>query len=266
MNIRKYGKSPYELAVVHGGPGGAGEVEPVARFLSRFFGVLEPIQNARSVKGQVDELYESTRPLVDKPVVLAGHSWGAWLSLLCAAKYPELVKKLILISSGPFEDRYAEGINRQRISRLSVNERKEYFDILNRLGNNNPPSRNDDFLRLGDLCKKADIVEPVDDAPAFTPAVELTDDPEKIHMSIWPEAARLRTSGGLLSSAACIKCPVIVIHGDNDSHPFQGVKEPLSRHFKNMQCYVLDKCGHYPWLEKHASVKFYEIMRYETLK
>lgn len=46
---RRYGKSPFITAVIHGGPGAAGEMAPVARELSRTGGVLEPLQTAETV-------------------------------------------------------------------------------------------------------------------------------------------------------------------------------------------------------------------------
>ena len=39
-NFRQYGKPPYTVAVVHGGPGMPGHIAPVARDLARDCGVL----------------------------------------------------------------------------------------------------------------------------------------------------------------------------------------------------------------------------------
>ena len=49
-NPRKYGSAPFNVAVVHGGPGAPGEMAPVARELSSFRGVLEPLQTATTVE------------------------------------------------------------------------------------------------------------------------------------------------------------------------------------------------------------------------
>jgi pimeloyl-ACP methyl ester carboxylesterase len=46
------------------------------------------------------------------PVILIGFSWGAWLCFILAARYPELVKKLILVSSGAFEEHYTTSLHR----------------------------------------------------------------------------------------------------------------------------------------------------------
>jgi hypothetical protein len=50
-NLRKYGREPYTLALIHGGPGAPGEMAPVARELSRAYGVLEPLQTATTLNG-----------------------------------------------------------------------------------------------------------------------------------------------------------------------------------------------------------------------
>ena len=38
-NLRKYGKPPFNVAVIHGGPGVPGEMAPVAR--DRFYDILK---------------------------------------------------------------------------------------------------------------------------------------------------------------------------------------------------------------------------------
>ena len=53
-NYRLYGDTPYNVAVLHGGPGCPGAVAPVARELSRDYGVLEPLQTKDSINEQVE--------------------------------------------------------------------------------------------------------------------------------------------------------------------------------------------------------------------
>ena len=55
-NPRKYGKAPYKIAVIHGGPGAGGEMAPIARELASSWGVLEPFQTVTSLEGQIEEL------------------------------------------------------------------------------------------------------------------------------------------------------------------------------------------------------------------
>ena len=133
-NVRFYGVRPYSLAVVHGGPGAPGEMAPVARELAPLGGVLEPLQTAASVEGQVQELHDVLVDNADLPVTLLGFSWGAWLSFIVTARHPSFVKKLILVGSGPFEEKYAENIVPDRLTRLSEEERIEALgmvDVIN---------------------------------------------------------------------------------------------------------------------------------------
>lgn len=60
VNVRFYGDTPYAAALIHGGPVAAGEMAPLARRLAaNDLGVLEPLQTADSVEGQIDELAET---------------------------------------------------------------------------------------------------------------------------------------------------------------------------------------------------------------
>ena len=50
-DFRVYGDGPYDVAVVHGGPGIPGAMAPVARELAADRGVLEPLQSAGTIDG-----------------------------------------------------------------------------------------------------------------------------------------------------------------------------------------------------------------------
>ena len=97
-SLRKYGDPPFAVAVVHGGPGATGEMAIVARELSSSAGVLEPLQTAATIHEQVEELRAILGEHAIFPLTLIGFSWGAWLSCILTSFYPELVKKLILVS------------------------------------------------------------------------------------------------------------------------------------------------------------------------
>jgi len=69
-NLRIYGEAPFNIAVIHGGPGAPGEVASVARKLSSVRGVLEPLQTAKTINRQLDELKEVLKKNGDPPVTL----------------------------------------------------------------------------------------------------------------------------------------------------------------------------------------------------
>ena len=254
-NLRTYGKVPFNVAVIHGGPGAAGEMAPIARELAYDWGVLEPLQTAASLRGQIEELRIVLENNGDLPVTLIGFSWGAWLSFIFAANYPAVVKKLILIGSGPFEEPYAAGIQETRLNRLGEGDKAEVKSLIRVLNNPAAENKSTAFARFGVLFSKADAYDPI------MPESVVIDYQADIFQSVWKDAAELRGSGKLLELGKHIKCPVLAIHGDYDPHPAEGVQEPLSAVLKSFRFVLLKNCGHMPWIERQARDRFYEILK-----
>lgn len=257
--LRRYGKQPFGVVVVHGGPGACGEMRPVAEQLEGDWGVLEPIQNADSLEGQVEELKTALENHGNSPITLIGFSWGAWLSLIVASRFPAIVKKLILVGSGPFEQKYAEKIEDIRLSRLNDKEKVEFESIARFLNDSASEDKSRTLARLGELALKTDTYEAIEDK------VEKIDFRVDIFQSVWSEAAKMRRSGELLRLAQNIHCPVVAIHGDYDPHPWQGVKKLLSCNVKNFRFILLKNCGHKPWIERRAREEFYAILQNELI-
>lgn len=260
-NPRKYGLPPFKAALIHGGPGAAGELSPVAAVLSEDISVLEPLQTAGSLDGQVAELKNILEKDGGSPFVLAGFSWGAWLAFILAARHPGLVKKLILISSGPFEEKYAHTITEARFARLSVVERALAGELIKQVEGPDAPDRAGAFARLGGLLSKTDAYDPEPGNDVRDGAVMLDAD---IFQKVWRDAALFRRGGGLMAAANLIKCPVTAIHGDYDPHPAGGVREPLEAVIKDFSFILLKDCGHRPWIEKAAKKTFYEVLKKEV--
>ncbi|MHC1609619.1 MAG: alpha/beta fold hydrolase [Candidatus Methanofastidiosia archaeon] len=257
INPRKYGDVPHTVVVIHGGPGAQGEMLPVAEELSSNYGILEPLQTKNSVNGQIEELKIILDDNSIKPISLIGWSWGAWLAFIFTARYPGYVKKLILVGSGPFEEKYSTNIMKTRLNRLSEDDKEKLNSLMELL--NDPNSKNKEVLMkdFGKLISKADSYQPIshdDNVLEFQ---------LNIYQKVWKEASKLRSSKKLLDYGKKIQCPVIAIHGDYDPHPFEGVKISLSKTIKNFKFILLKNCGHYPWYEKLAKDKFYEILKNE---
>ena len=257
-NLRIYGKKPFNVAVIHGGPGAPGEIAAVARELSSIRGVLEPLQTATSLKGQVRELHNVLKEKGDIPVTLIGWSWGAWLSYIFTTQYLSFVKKLILIGSGPYEEKYALNIMKTRLSRLSEEERTEVISLMATLNDSAFKDKNTLMARFGKLISKADLYDPL---PYDSEVLQYKYD---IYQKVWEQASELRRSGRLLELGKKIRCPVVAIHGDYDPHPFEGTRDPLSCVLKDFRFILLRNCGHYPWLERTARDRFFSILKKEV--
>lgn len=255
-NLRFHGIAPYRVAAIHGGPGAAGEMGPVARRLSRDCGVIEPLQTARSVAGQIEELRRGLAEHSQTPAVLIGYSWGAWLSLLLAAHYPELCGKLILVSCPPLVEPAAAELRTRRLDRLDDVEKAEFEAVLASLGDPAAPDSDHLLETLGRLAAKADAYSLIDET--IKPGEVRVD--AAIYRAVWNEAAAMRRSGELLRQARMVRCPVVAIHGDADSTPVEAVAGPLSAALAGFRMIVLARCGHTPWLERYAQEHFYRAL------
>lgn len=262
-NLRRYGNAPFQTAVIHGGPGAPGEMAPVARKISSVGGVLEPLQTAKTIEGQIEELRNVVIGQGNPPMTLIGWSWGAWLSFIFAAQHASAVRKLILVASGPFEEKYARNIMKTRLERLGEKDRAAVLLLINFLEGPATEDRladKDEALRrLGKLLTKADSYDPL---PHRDRVLRCQYD---VYQSIWEQASELRRTGRLLDCGKNIQCPVIAIHGNHDPHPAQGVNRPLARVLKDFRFILLKDCGHSPWFERLAKDEFFDLIENELI-
>lgn len=252
---RFHGGKPYRAILFHGGPGAIGDMNSVAHELSKEFGVIEHLQSKLTIAEELSVVKELIELNVEKPISVIGYSWGAWFAYIFTANYPELVRKVILVGSGPFEESYTANLMETRLSRLSSVEQCRVHKILKKLKKENATSR--EIQEFGKLMAKADTFSEIEEN------YELSEFRKDIYEKIWAEASELRRSGELLKIGRKIKKPVIAIHGIYDSHPAEGVRIPLEKNIKRFKMILLDKCGHTPWKEKYAKVKFYQKINAE---
>lgn len=145
----------------------------------------------------------------------------------------------------------------RRLSRLSPQNKSRAEELL-KMVQETKVKDNNLLAEFGAMMAKADAYNPLPIQAKDEVKVRLD-----IYQSVWTEADELRRSGKLLDYGKKITCPVIVIHGDYDPAPFEGIKEPLAEVLANCKFILLEKCGHHPWYEKEAKDKFYEVLRQE---
>jgi pimeloyl-ACP methyl ester carboxylesterase len=170
-----------------------------------------------------------------------------------------MVRKLILVGSGPFQAHYAERIMPTRASRVPPENRDEVYSLIERLESPDGNDKDPIVARLGELMSKTDHFEPLR-LDLGIPDCEFLGE---VHAKVWPEGSALRKSGELLEMANRIRCPVVAIHGDYDPHPAEGVEKPLSAVLSDFRFILLENCGHEPWIERRARDEFFRILRQE---
>ncbi|MCM1231137.1 MAG: alpha/beta hydrolase [Muribaculum sp.] len=249
--VRLYGSMPYQVVLVHGGPGAIGSLKGFAQELNELsqIGVVEAIQSKYSIAELIEELYDQIRENCDGKISLVGHSWGAWLVALFAEKHPELIERIILIGSGPLEDKYVSDIGARRFQNLSEEDGAIFQRLIDK------QATDEDMEKIPKVFEQSDNYCLVDKDKH---KADKTD--SEMHNKVWSEAARLRTSGELLTSFKKIKSDIFLIQGNHDPHPAKGVTIPLQENDVSCEAYILDKCGHSPFMEKYAKEEFYRIL------
>ncbi len=230
---------------------------PVARELSRVGGVLEPLLSAQTLAGQLSELQQVVEAFADPPMTLIGSSWGALLGVIFTAGHTAWVGKLILVGSAPFEQKFAAGITQTRLGRLGAEDRARARSLMATLDDPFAQDKASAFSQLTSLLMKADAYDPI------TLDIEMIACQYEVNVGVWRDAERLRSSGGLVGLAAQLRCPVVVVHGDYDPHPLEGVCDPLRRCPAMLRVHRLARCGHLPWIERQAKARFFSILRSE---
>ncbi|MDO8473658.1 MAG: alpha/beta hydrolase [Dehalococcoidia bacterium] len=235
---------------------------PVAKELSSVASVLEPLQVAPSLEGQVRELHRALETHGSFPVTLIGWSWGAMLGFIYTAQHPSLVRKLVLVASGVFDSSYAGEIMKTRLERLSDSHKAEAISLMDALEAGLADDRTAALARFGALMTEADCYDQLPQSEGEAEKIEVS---YEVYRCVWGQAEELRSSGKLLAMGKKIRCPVVAIHGDYDPHPAQGIRDPLSRVVKDFRLVLLEKCGHCPWSERSARQEFFRVLKREIL-
>jgi pimeloyl-ACP methyl ester carboxylesterase len=258
ISFRQYGSPPYQVAVLHGGPGAPGYMAPVARELAKVVGVLEPLQSANSFAGQIEELRIQLVDHGNPPLTVIGSSWGAILALFMAAKHAELVRKAILIGSAVFDAENSQRTKTQRLKRLSPVQRARHDTILRELTQASGEERDQLFAEWANIFFDADVYDPL------TRDLEVLEVQPDANEKVWSDFKVLRDRPNFLANVySKINIPVIVIHGKHDPHPIEGIRPLLESCLRDVRFEILPECGHYPWIERRARERFFDILNGE---
>jgi pimeloyl-ACP methyl ester carboxylesterase len=254
LRIREYGKSGPGVIVLHGGPGAAGHMAPVALGLAQSYRVVEPFQRGSggkrlSVARHVADLHEIiTVGAAGSHPALIGASWGALLALAYAAAHPGSTGPLILIGCGTFDLDARAALHRTIAGRMNDEIRAK----LKRAEQLEPDERQKAIAEAVLPIYACDLVaSPHEDDKVDTQA----------HHETWDDMLRLQAEGAYPAAFAAIKVPVLMIHGTYDPHPGRLIFEGLRPYLPQLEYREFERCGHYPWLERAAADSFFSSLR-----
>lgn len=241
ITVRRYGSGPGPVVLLHGGPGAPGYLAPVARRLADEFTVLEPLQRVSGeVPLSVAQHVADLADVLEEPVVLVGHSWGAMLALSFAVAHPELVRAVMLIGCGSYDEESRAAYKRTMKKRLAGASAKD---------------RELSFQEQARIATRAQAYDPLprpDEVVAYDPVG---------YRQTWDDVLRLQAEGIEPAAFANLMVPVWMIHGDHDPHPGEATWGTLLVHIIDVGYTELRRCGHEPWNERHARAPFDRILR-----
>lgn len=254
--VRFHGPPPYRHAVVHGGPGAPGMLGALAATLATGdCGLLEPLQSASSIDSQVDELAGTLRGFDKGPWTLIGSSWGGMLTVFTAQRYPELIGRAVLVGCAPFDAEGGRRTAEARRARMAPELRDELDRLEDAWRGTDPQAATAAFARSAALLLRVDHLDPVADQ------LDVLAHQREVFTAVWDEVEQRRSAGSLLDAQRPLRCPVIVLHGSYDPHPLAGVVDPLRALAADLDVHVLERCGHLPWIERHARERFLQLLR-----
>jgi proline iminopeptidase len=179
---------------------------------------------------------------------LIGHSWGAFIAIAYAIKYPSHLDKLILVDSIPVNNTFLIEFSKtlqQRIHDLSPEAQKMFTTTctlpLAKLTTANLKQCNaiDATLRFSDPTKALTIDSTVDKNTAKNADI--------IQPLLRNDFTRIQTD--IDGKLANVSEPTLIIHGDFDPIPAAS-SEYISKQIRSAQLVIIKNSGHFPFIEQ----------------
>lgn len=243
------------VIILHGGPGVSGDLGPLAQALADRFRALTPTQRTGGVEPltvsrHVEDLHdlmraqsEGTRP------ALVGFSWGAMLALAYAAAHPKEAGPIVLISCGTFDRAARQRLDALLDDRMTDDLRRQFERLARDVPD--PDAR---------LARRGNLLLPLYSYELGSAELQARCD-ARAHRETWDDMVRLQDEGVYPSAFASIESPVLMLHGAADPHPGRMIRDSLAPFLRRLEYIELQRCGHYPWLERHARDEFFSVLR-----
>lgn len=257
IEVREHGKQGPEVVVLHGGPGAQGSVASLAASMAPWARVREPIlRRAGILPLTMEQHAEDLFRVAPKKATYVGHSFGAMLALSYAALYPGTVASVVLVGCGAYDEASREEHARRTRTALGPEGVARVSDLERRLAAADDASWRDALLgQLGDTVERAQAVDPI--------GVTISDTtPDAAgHEETWADVIRLQREGIEPIRFGAITCPVLMVHGDDDPHPGQMIRDSLRPYIPQLAYIGIHRCGHVPWYERHGRDHFFRTLR-----
>jgi proline iminopeptidase len=254
----KRGSGPRAL-LLHGGPGLGAEsilglldelMDTVEGVVAQQRG-LEPsvVTGPRDVETHVADEIALLDFLGWDKAWLIGHDWGGHLAMHIAVAHPDRVAGLVLIGTlGAVPDGGSGALVENLVARLTAEERSRLDPLVARQGGGDQ-----DPALWGNIMA---ILWPSYYHDHSMRPVELP----RIEAPLAGEAGTVASIAQHFDDATLVRGlpsyegPALLIHGDDDPLPSSVAVETAAL-IRGARVEIVDRCGHYPWLERPGVVR-----------
>ena len=252
IHLKVYG-SGLPVLIINGGPGmNSDGFQSLAKIIgqSKMAILYDQRGTGQSKLATIDERTISMDSMVNdievirnhlklEKWVIFGHSFGGMLGSYYSSKFPNRVRGLILSSSGGIDMKLFSTINIS--SRLSKTERDSlnYWNRKIAVGDTTYYAR----LKRGKFLAPAYLF---DRSNAPVVAQRLTQGNSNINRLVYQNMRKIDFD--CTEELKNFKAPVLIIQGKQDLIP-EAIGNYANNTFPNSELIILDKCGHYGWLD-----------------
>ncbi|HEY9843020.1 MAG: alpha/beta fold hydrolase [Candidatus Sericytochromatia bacterium] len=249
------------VVLLHGGPGSFDYLEGLVDLLPPGMMAIRYDQRGGGRAGHdgpftiaqlIDDLEALRRQLDLEGWIVAGHSWGAFLALAYAARYPEHTHMLLQISGSGLDPDWQKTYHTNRRKRLPPAEQIEFLHLRQERENVCEGKQAGVERRLLEINLKADFHDPakianLPDLLAHPPNREAAE----ALLADWNQSL---LDPAFRQAVAGLAMPVLCLHGTADPRPATG-EQTLGEVLPQGRFVALADAGHYPWIEQPQAVR-----------
>lgn len=231
-----------QLVFFHGWGMHSGVFKPVVDELKQSFNILlvdlpghghsEPFDDFSDIDKCTDYLYKQLKEQLQERVVLCGWSTGSLIAQNMAIRYPDMIKKLILITGTPsFEMKpdWFKGVDAKVLDRFKDDLMASFDKTLGR------------FLALQFMHSEGQKEN-------LRLARELVFARPTPDMDMLKAGLRLLKSTDLREQLKKIKCPTLILNGERDSLVPTTAARYLAEEIVDARALIFKSSGHAPFL------------------
>ncbi len=177
-------------------------------------------------------------------VNLMGHSFGGFLAMHYAVKYPEHIKSLVLMNSAPAS---SELMMRAIINKQTRYTKEDTAALGELMGSGEFLKANPEIVgKFFRIAEKYSVSDPKFLDAVF--AVPFTENTAKNMLMINQLSRQIFFKYDIFDLLPRIECPTLIIHGLEDFIPMESSKR-IQKSIRDSELIILKNCAHYPFIE-----------------